>query len=142
MALSGGPIRVLASDNRAALIRLSRDPLTIHDTRVDTLKGLVDLMDGALASARNFTGPALFLYGGKDELVPDRATRAAWRGLERARDRLVRIAYYPHGYHLLLRDLDRGAPIGDVIGWIRDPSAPLPSGADRAARAWLARRVG
>lgn len=42
----------------------------------------------------------------------------------------------------LLRDLGRAAPIGDTIAWIRDPAAPLPSHADEAARAWLARRIG
>ena len=133
----GGPVQVWASDNRAALHRLSTDPLTLHATRMDTLNGLVDLMDGALAAARDFSGPALFLYGGKDELVPDHATRAAWRELEVSGDRQVRIAYYPHGYHLLLRDLGRAGPIGDTLAWIRDPAAPLPSRADLAAAAWL-----
>ena len=51
-------------------------------------------------------------------------------------------AFYPAGYHLLLRDLDRIAPIDDVIAWIRQPNAPLPSGADRAAAAWLAKQPG
>jgi acylglycerol lipase len=138
MTLSGGPIRVTATDNRAALRRLSTDPLTIHETRVDTLRGLVNLMDSALASARDFTGPALFLYGGRDELVPDHATKDAWRALEASHDPDARIAFYPHDYHLLLRDLERAAPLGDTIAWIRDPKAPLPSHADVAAREWLA----
>src|SRR5260370_41583902 len=76
MALSGGPVRVVASDNHAALRRLSTDPLTIHETRVDTLRGLGDLMDGALASARNFTGPALFLDGGQEGRGPGHAPPA------------------------------------------------------------------
>ncbi len=134
MKLSGAPVRVRASDNREALIRLSRDPLTIRGTRVDTIKGLVDLMDAALAAAPKFRGRALFLYGGKDELVPDRATAATWRALPGTERR----AFYPGGYHLLLRDLDRARPIEDVIAWIRDPDAPLPSGAEPAARTWLA----
>jgi acylglycerol lipase len=137
----GGPIKVWASDNRAALRRLSDDPLTLHDTRMDTLDGLVDLMDGALASARDFSGPALFLYGGKDQLVPDHATRDAWRALAASGDRRARIAYYPHDYHLLLRDLGRAGPIGDALAWIRDPAAPLPSRADVAAAAWLGGRA-
>jgi acylglycerol lipase len=140
VALTGGPVHVRASDNHAALLRLSDDPLTLHATRVDTLKGLIDLMDEALASARHFAGPALFLYGGKDELVPDHATRVAWQALGAARDPRVRIAYYPHGFHLLLRDLGRAAPIGDTIAWLRDPAAPLPSRAEQAAQAWLAGR--
>jgi alpha-beta hydrolase superfamily lysophospholipase len=138
MSLGNGPIRVRASDNMAALIRLSTDPLTLHKTRVDTLRGLVDLMDAALASAPHFRQPSLFLYGGKDELVPGRATAATWRGLEEAESQGTRIAYYSDGYHLLLRDLSRSKPLGDVLSWMNAPSAPLPSGADRAAQAWLA----
>ena len=136
MELSGAPLKVTASSNREALIRLSRDPLTLRSTRVDAVKGLVDLMDAALASAPHFNAPALFLYGGKDELVPDQATAATWQALRPGERR----AFYPDGYHLLLRDLDREKPIGDVIAWIRDPKAPLPSGSEAAAATWLARQ--
>ena len=88
MALTGrGFVKVTASDNREALIRLSTDPLTIHATRVDAIKGLVDLMDQALRRPPHFHAPALFLYGGHDELVPARATAATWRGCRPARCR-------------------------------------------------------
>lgn len=129
----GGIIRVTASDNRDALVRLSNDPLTIHATRVDAIKGLVDLMDQAAGAARRFHAPALFLYGGHDELVPPRATAAIWRALQPGPVR----AFYPGGYHLLLRDKDRVVPIDDIIAWIRHTDGPLPSGADKAATAWL-----
>jgi hypothetical protein len=49
-------------------------------------------------------------------------------------------AFYPGGYHLLLRDKDRAVPIGDILAWIRDPKAALPSGADKAATEWLDRQ--
>jgi alpha-beta hydrolase superfamily lysophospholipase len=139
LSASGPPgVRVTASDNHAALVALSRDPLTIHETRIDTLKGLVDLMDAALASARTFRAPGLFIYGGKDELVPPEATLATWRQLpDIDRPGGEFLAYYPDDYHLLLRDLERFRPIGDIISWIRSPRSPLPSGADRAALAWL-----
>ena len=129
----GGLVKVTASDNHTAIRRLSEDPLTIHDTRWDTVRGLVDLMDAALADASAFHGKALFLYGGHDELIPKAATAATWRALPA----VAREAYYPAGYHLLLRDNERVAPIDDIIAWIRDAAAPLPSGADRAAEAWL-----
>ncbi len=129
----GGLVKVTASDNREALIRLSNDPLTIHATRVDAVKGLVDLMDKALAAAPHMPAPSLFLYGGHDELIPPNATAATWRDLPSNVDR----AFYPDGYHLMLRDKDRARPIGDILAWIHDPNAPLPSGADQAAQAWL-----
>lgn len=137
MTLTGGGfVKVTASDNREALIRLSNDPLTIHGTRIDAIKGLVDLMDQAEAQARHFNAPALFLYGGHDQLVPARATAATWRDLPPGPVR----AFYPDGYHLLLRDNGRATPIDDILAWIRHPDVPLPSGADAAAQAWLDRQ--
>ncbi len=132
----GGFVHVVASDNRKAILRLSEDPLTIHATRWDTIRGLVNLMDDALAAAPEFRGRALFLYGGHDQLIPKRAAAATWRALAP----LERKAFYPAGYHLLLRDHERVTPIEDIMSWIRDPDAPLPSGADRAAAAWLAKQ--
>jgi alpha-beta hydrolase superfamily lysophospholipase len=131
---TGSIARVTASDNQAALVRLSNDPLTIHNTRFDSVRGLVDLMDAALASAPDIRVPVLFLYGGKDELIPPRATAATWHALPPG----ARTAFYPSGYHLLMRDRDRSVVIGDVLAWITDPEAPLPSGAERAAALWLA----
>jgi len=136
MKLTGSIAAKVASDNRAAVRRLSDDPLTIHQTRIDTIRGLVDLMDAALAAAPRFQGRALFQYGGKDELIPDRATAATWRTLPAGPVR----ALYPAGYHLLLRDIARMTPIDDILAWIYRPGDPLPSGADRAAAAWLARQ--
>jgi acylglycerol lipase len=134
--VSGAIVKVTASDNRAAIRRLSTDPLTLHATRWDTVKGLVDLMDAALADVGRMHGPTLFLYGGKDDLIPKRAATAAWEHLPAG----TQAAFYPSAHHLMLRDMGRAAAIADVIAWIGDPSAPLPSGAERRARTWLAQR--
>ncbi len=132
--VTGRGLHVVATDNIAALRRLSTDPLTLKSTRVDTLRGLVDLMDAAQEAAPDFNAPALVLYGGKDEVIPPRATRQIWDQMPDG----VRRAFYPAGYHLLLRDLGRGEQLGDVIAWIEDPKGPLPSGADTRAAGWLA----
>jgi alpha-beta hydrolase superfamily lysophospholipase len=129
-----GYVKITATDNKAALERLSKDPLTIHGTRVDTVHGLVDLMDAALASAPRFHARALFLYGGKDDLVPKPATVATWRALP---EQGPRRAYYADHYHLAMRDLGRETVINDVVAWIKNPAAPLVSGADRAAADWV-----
>jgi alpha-beta hydrolase superfamily lysophospholipase len=134
MTNTGSIAHVTASNNHEALRRLSYDPLTIHATRFDAVRGLVDLMDDAHEDAPVMRAPALFLYGGKDELIPKRATEAVWHVLPTD----ARCAYYPNGYHLLLRDQDRATVIGDVLAWIDEPAFPLPSGADRAAASWLA----
>jgi alpha-beta hydrolase superfamily lysophospholipase len=137
VALTRGPVQIMASDNRDALLRLGQNKLTIKRTRFDALGGLVDLMDAALEAAPLFRKPSLFQYGGRDELVPKAATAFTWRALPRGGADGPMLAYYPDGYHLLLRDLGRAAPIGDIIAWVRDRAAPLPSGADRVADAWL-----
>ena len=130
------PIRVVASDNREALLRLARNPLTIRRTRFGALRGLVDLMDEAQAAAPRMAGPALVLYGERDELVPRDAMVGLWRVLPAG----ARRALYPAGYHLLLRDRTRAAPIGDILAWMADREGWLPSGADAAAAAWQAAR--
>jgi alpha-beta hydrolase superfamily lysophospholipase len=129
-----GYVKIKASDNREALVRLSEDPLTILKTRVDATQGLVNLMDAALASAPKFHARALFIYGGKDDLIPKRATLATWRTLPKG---AATLAYYPEHYHLVMRDLERETPIKDAVAWMKDPAAPLPSGADKAAKQWL-----
>ena len=128
------PLKVMASDNRDALIRLARDPLTIRRTRFDALRGLTDLMDAAQDAAPRLHGRVLALYGAKDTLVPAEAMAQAWAHMPGA----VRKAYYPDGYHLLLRDKGRAGPAGDVISWMLRPGEWLPSGADLAAAAWVA----
>ncbi|MCK8787543.1 lysophospholipase [Roseomonas sp. NAR14] len=177
---------ITPTDNDEALLRLWRDPLTIRNTRVDAAWGLLALMDAAVAAAPRFglpaadgrpAPPALFLYGARDELVPERATLFAldaMPGLQadrRAAESVagrdapgrggagvpgpampagaggggsgnaapLRLGYYEEGYHFLLRDRNAAAVLRDVVAWIGDRDAPLPSGADAAAAAWLAR---
>jgi len=130
------PLKVMASDNRDALIRLARDPLTIRRTRFDALRGLTDLMDAAQDSAALLHGRVLALYGARDTLVPAEAMAQAWAHMPGD----VRRGLYQQGYHLLLRDKERGAPTGDVIAWMLQPNEWLPSGADFTASAWAAER--
>lgn len=126
---------IRATDNREALEQMGRDPLTIRTTRLDTLAGLVDLMDQATLAAPRFAAPALLLYGGQDAIIPDGPAARMLTSLPPG----PRVAYYPDGFHLLFRDLGRAEPIADVVAWTGDPAAPLPSGADARAGAWLAR---
>ncbi len=48
LTLSGRSLHILASDNIPMLRALGHDPLVIKETRVDTIWGLVNLMDAAL----------------------------------------------------------------------------------------------
>ena len=98
---------------------------------IDAIHGLVDLMTEAAASAADQKTPLLLLYGLKDDLVPKDATLAALSDLPG--DAGHRVAVYPEGRHMLLRDLKGDAVVADIKAWIEDRAAPLPSGADRDA---------
>jgi alpha-beta hydrolase superfamily lysophospholipase len=124
---------IAASDNYAALRRLGADPLTLRRPSVAMLRGLVDLMTDAQAASAHLHGRVLILSGRRDQLVPGHAAAAAWAKLPPD----VRRAFYPNGYHLLLRDRDRALVIADILAWLDRPGAWLPSGADAAAAAWL-----
>jgi len=136
LTLTGRAAGRVASDNRDALIRLTRNPLTIRETRIDVLSGVADLMDSAQAAAPQFQAPALFLYGGKDEIIPPAAMRATWAVLPASAS--TRRAFYPSGYHLLLRDLGRALPTADILTWLRTETADLPSDAEAHAASFLA----
>ncbi|MQA66612.1 MAG: alpha/beta hydrolase [Alphaproteobacteria bacterium] len=122
---------VTPSDNEEMLRRLARDPLIIKSTRMDSIWGLVNLMDTALAATARVDVPVLLLYGTRDEIIPEEPTRLAIARL--LRNGKARAAFYDSGYHMLLRDLNAAVPIADAAAWFLDPRAPLPSGADRRA---------
>ena len=128
LAVGRGPVRIRASDNDAALLALGRNPLTLLKTRFDTLRGLVDLMDDALAAAPHWRAPALFLYGGHDELVPADATRRLWQTLPPG----TPCAFYPNGWHLLTRDLHRDVVNADLAEFTLSGTLPAPRMAEAA----------
>jgi len=133
LTLTGRGLGIIASDNVAMLRALGRDPLVIKETRVDTVYGLVDLMDAALAAAPGLDVPLLLMYGAHDQIVPLEAIRRFAAGLPAAPRFSRRLAWYGNGYHMLLRDLEAPWVEADVESWLRDPRAALPSGADRGA---------
>jgi len=131
---SGRGLDITPSDNREMLIALGRDPLVIKETRIDAVWGIADLMDAALAAAPALTTPLLVAYGAHDEIIPRTPTLLMLDRLSGPR----RIAVYPDGWHMLLRDLQAGVVHADIAAWITDPAAPLPSGHDHDWRPLLA----
>jgi alpha-beta hydrolase superfamily lysophospholipase len=133
LTLTGRGLEKKPSDNIAMLRALARDPLVIKETRVDTIYGLVDLMDAAFDAAPFLETPMLVMYGAKDEIVPKAPIRRFVGSLPPECRRRARLAWYEDGYHMLLRDLEGPVVTADVATWVLAPAAPLPSGADRAA---------
>ncbi|MGH8628844.1 MAG: serine aminopeptidase domain-containing protein, partial [Gammaproteobacteria bacterium] len=110
--------------------RLSRDPLVIKATRVDTVAGLVDLMDTALGALPRLKLPSLILYGAHDQLIPQRSFDTLIEALPRRPQASWRAAFYPEGYHMLTRDLGAAVVLRDIITWLFDHRAALPSGSE------------
>lgn len=116
---------IQASDNIEMLRGLAQDPLVMGSARVDTIAGLVDLMDVALESAPRIYTRTLLLYGERDEIIPPGPIERLWREMpDGVGHRFIR---YPEGWHLLTRDLQGPRVIDDIAAWIADPDAPLPS---------------
>jgi alpha-beta hydrolase superfamily lysophospholipase len=117
--------KIQPTDNREELIAMGRDPLMVWGARSDTLYDLVGLMDHGARAIGAARVPTLYLYGAHDEIIPKHAAFHAARQLK-ASDQT---AFYAEGYHLLTRDHQGPVVWRDVLAFVRDPSAALPSGA-------------
>ncbi len=117
--------RRTASDNREALLQAGRAPHMIWSTRIDALYGLVSLMERASDRSANLQGDVLFLYGAHDQIIPRASAVSAARRLPAS----ARTAEYENGWHWLLRDQQREVVYADILAFIEDPDAPLPSAA-------------
>jgi len=123
--------KIRATDNIEILRRMSRDRNLIFDTRIDTIYGLVGLMQDAQDQIGRVRIPMLYQYGANDDIIPLSAAKHAVRKIGPS----ARSAFYAENYHLLNRDIHRERPLGDALAFMRDASAPLPSGAPRVLHA-------
>lgn len=117
--------KVRSTDNIEALRAMSRDPNMIFSARIDTLYGIVTLMQHAEDRTGRVRAPILYLYGAHDEVIPKKAALDTVEKLPPG----ARTAFYDKGWHLLNRDLQREAALADMAAFVFDPAAPLPSGA-------------
>jgi acylglycerol lipase len=113
------------SDNAPELRRRDSDPSQTRADRTDALYGVVDSMQRASDALGQVRVPVAYLIGAHDQVIPRQAVTLAARGLKPG----DRSAVYANGWHLLLIDQQRDAVFDDVESFIRDPAAPLPSGA-------------
>ncbi len=118
-------VRIVATDNNAKLREMWFDPYVQKSNRIDSVYGVVSIMEEADQKIDRLPPrvPTLMLYGAKDEIIPP-------EGIERAARRMpayVRTAYYEHGYHMLMNDLQAVTVWSDVVAFIRNPDVPLPS---------------
>lgn len=131
--LTGEDLHILASDNIDMLRAFSTDPLVIKATRVDTVWGLLKLMDEAYVGIGKLQVPVLLQYGANDQVIPPEPIKKALKKAPAD----TRSAFYPLGFHMLLRDLHGDVPVNDIISWAINPVVPLPSGLDTRAQKHL-----
>jgi alpha-beta hydrolase superfamily lysophospholipase len=117
-------LNIWPSDNVPMLRALAQDSLVWKGARADAVAGLMDLMDRAQADAPRLRLPVLALFGQHDQVLPKSAIDTFIARLPAS----ARVAAYPEGYHMLLRDLDGETVWKDILAWIENPAAPLPSG--------------
>ena len=132
--LPSGPTSIdfKPTDNPKTLEKLQNDPLMLRQPRVDMGYGLVEADGrGAATRPKRVHLPYLMLHGhgrpaGADS---DRCARRIEIMPPRADSKL---AFYKHGYHLLMRDKEGPVVAADIAAWIANHEAALPSGADAA----------
>ena len=97
----------------------------LKTNKIEQVHGVVSVMESAHRAAANLPPdtPMLLTYGAKDIVIPEKGVRRTAKTLPSH----VRTAYYPDGYHMLLRDLQSETVFEDVLTFLRDPEAPLPS---------------
>lgn len=120
--LTGRGLGIQASDNISMLRNLGADPLFIKETRIDSVYGLVGLMDAAYDAAKDIRLPILMLYGANDQLVPKDPVEKVAAELPPGAD----IVLYENGWHMLLRDLQGPVVWRDIADWIK--TRQIPSG--------------
>jgi alpha-beta hydrolase superfamily lysophospholipase len=118
-SFSGSGLKITPTDNIEVLRANGRDPLFIKRARTDAIYGLASLMDEAYSTAPRLNGTSLlYLYGGRDQIIPRRPSEIVMGGLGPK----AKVMTYPTGYHMLLRDLNAEPRWADVAAWIEEQS--------------------
>ena len=117
--------KVSPTDNRDELIAMGKDPLMVWGARSDTIYGLVQMMQRAWEEVGQVKPPAIYFYGAHDQIIPKKAAFSAAKKLKPG----DRSAFYAKGWHLMTRDHQGPVVWADILSYVRDPNAPLPSAA-------------
>ena len=131
LKLNGKSTGILASDNIQMLAANGKDKYFIKETRIDSIYGLVNLMDNALERVAYMPVPTIYLYGANDQVIPAKPTYKAVGRFLSSKGSLRRFAYYKDGWHTMLRDVQGAIVLNDIASFFSDYSLPLPSGADQ-----------
>lgn len=131
-------VHIVATDNNAKLREMWFNPLVQKSNRIDSVYGVVSMMDEADQKIANLPEdvPTLLLRGAKDEVIPEEGVRHATLKMSPH----IRTAFYAKGYHMLMNDLQAETVWRDILAFARKPESPLPSAAPPLP--WLAGKGG
>ncbi|MEE9338922.1 MAG: lysophospholipase [Methylococcaceae bacterium] len=118
LTLTGQNMEIQASDNIDMLRELGNDPLIIKETRIESIYGLVNLMDHASSNSHLISTNTLFLYGEKDEVIPKKPVYQFLQTMKKNEKIKHTVSLYENGFHMLLRDLKASILWDDIDVWI------------------------
>ena len=108
-----GVVKIVATDNRDALLAIWADPHYLAPPSAREIFGLVRVTDRAASAAASVSTPALMLLGTKDQIVPNPVARDVFSRLTGPAE----VIEYPEGWHLIFRDLQARTVWNDVAEW-------------------------
>lgn len=119
-------LNISPSDNLNMLESLRDAALYINEARLDSIYGHTNLMDQTLEASNYQRKPLLVFYGAKDDLAPKFYTCKMLSKLPQKNPKRWRFVFYPNGYRLLFRDLDRSVVIRDIKEWSISKETVIP----------------
>ena len=119
-----GLIDVKASDNIKMLKQLSKDPYFIHKPTLESLNGIIKLMDKSFYDSQNYLkNPAydtLMIIPIIDEIIPRKPLLELLNDKEVLKkfDDRIKLSIYEKNYHMILRDINGNRVTREIKEWI------------------------
>ena len=117
-------IKVRASNNNEILKELSEDKFFIHKPTLESLQGIITLMDESFIDTKEYlenpTFETLILLPLRDEIIPRKPIISIISDLNSKKNFLenIKINIYEDSYHMILRDLQGEKILNDIKDWI------------------------
>ena len=121
ISISKAPlIKVKFTDNPYILKELRKDNNVIKNISIESVKGMLELMQVATENAYKLESETLLLYGEHDEIIPITSIVKFLNSLSLKPKEFTGI-FYEQGYHMLLRDKQGVNVWEDIVSWILHP---------------------
>jgi acylglycerol lipase len=125
--LKGQGLKIVPCNNKEVLQQMATDPYVIKGSRVDTLKGLMQLMTQTFENLKKLEKPTLIMYGLKDQVIPKKALEYSLDQLKNKKNLKWDCVFYKDSYHMMLRDYEGKMVTQHISEWILYQNLPKPS---------------